>query len=88
MCWNISVLGGAIIICGLYLVLWGKKQEIRRTSKLTPSINCEESDQEDPIVPSNVIGVAPNFHALNEIVQLSSQQVQKDKESIDLDSKV
>ncbi|KAH0652487.1 hypothetical protein KY289_030165 [Solanum tuberosum] len=70
------------------MVLWGKKQEITRTSKLTPSINCEEYDQEDPIVPSNVIGIAPNFHPMNEMEQLSSQHVQKDKESIDLDSKV
>ncbi|XP_049344170.1 WAT1-related protein At1g25270-like [Solanum verrucosum] len=83
-----SVLGGAIIICGLYMVLWGKKQEITRTSKLTPSINCEEYDQEEPIVPSNVSGIAPNFHPMNEMEQLPSQQVQKDKESIDLDSKV
>ncbi|KAK6784008.1 hypothetical protein RDI58_017462 [Solanum bulbocastanum] len=83
-----SVLGGAIIICGLYMVLWGKRQEITRTSKLMPSKNCEESDHEDSIVPSNVIGIAPNFHPMNEMEQLSSQQVQKDKESIDLDSKV
>ncbi|KAG5594498.1 hypothetical protein H5410_035730 [Solanum commersonii] len=82
-----SLLGGAIIICGLYMVLWGKKQEITRTSKWTPSINCEVYDQEDPIVPSNVIGIAPNFHPMNEMEQLPSQQVQKDKESIDLDSK-
>ncbi|CAN4084743.1 unnamed protein product [Withania somnifera] len=83
-----SVVGAAIIICGLYMVLWGKNQEIRRTSKLTPSTNCEESDQEDHIVPSNVIGIAPKFHPMNEIEQLSSQQVLKDKESIILDSKV
>ncbi|MCD7467452.1 hypothetical protein HAX54_004894 [Datura stramonium] len=83
-----SVLGAAIIICGLYIVLWGKNQEIRRTSKLTPSTNYEESDQEDHIVPSNVIGIAPNFHPMNEMEELSSQQVLKEKESINLDSKV
>ncbi|XP_055822505.1 WAT1-related protein At1g25270-like [Solanum dulcamara] len=80
-----SVVGGSIIICGLYMVLWGKKQEITRTSKLTPSTNYEESDQED----HNVIGIASNFHPMNEMEQLSSQQVVKDdNESINLDSKV
>lgn len=62
------------------MVLWGKKEEIARTSKLTPSTN----DQEDPTVLSNVIGTAPNFHPMNEMEQLSMD----DKESINLDSKV
>ncbi|KAM3360798.1 WAT1-related protein [Capsicum galapagoense] len=83
-----SVMGATIIICGLYMVLWGKNQEIKRTSKLTPSTKYEESDQDDHIVPSNVIGIAPNFHPINEMVQLSSQVIIKEKESINLDSKV
>ncbi|XP_059292223.1 WAT1-related protein At1g25270-like [Lycium ferocissimum] len=86
-----SVLGAAIIVCGLYTVLWGKNQEIIRTSKLTPSMNYEGSDPEDHIITpncSNVIGIAPNFHPMNEMEELSNQQVLKEKESINLDSKV
>ncbi|XP_060171161.1 WAT1-related protein At1g25270-like [Lycium barbarum] len=52
-----SVLGAAIIVCGLYTVLWGKNQEIIRTSKLTPSTNYEESDPEDHIITPNCSNV-------------------------------
>lgn len=29
-----SVLGGVIIICGLYVVLWGKRNEMRKVDQL------------------------------------------------------
>ncbi|OIT39833.1 PREDICTED: WAT1-related protein At1g68170-like [Nicotiana attenuata] len=91
-----SVLGAAIIIFGLYVVLWGKNQEIKRASKLTPSKSSDELEQEDIVSNnkletncSNVIGIAPNFHPMNKMEGLSLQQALKEEEgSINLDSKV
>lgn len=32
-----SVLGALLIVCGLYMVLWGKSREMRRMAQLVPS---------------------------------------------------
>ncbi|KAL2343731.1 hypothetical protein Fmac_005016 [Flemingia macrophylla] len=32
-----SVIGAVLIVCGLYMVLWGKSKEMRRASHLAPS---------------------------------------------------
>ncbi|CAK9143408.1 unnamed protein product [Ilex paraguariensis] len=67
-----SVAGGGIIVCALYLVLWGKSKEMKRIAQLMPSKSSRESDQVDNVVTSsvetrkrisisNIIGVAPNF---------------------------
>ena len=32
-----SVLGAALIVCGLYMVLWGKKRETKTTTQPLPS---------------------------------------------------
>ena len=39
-----SVIGSAIIVVGLYVVLWGKSKEIKRLSKLAPSGSAIESN--------------------------------------------
>ncbi|GAB4829826.1 hypothetical protein Ancab_019476 [Ancistrocladus abbreviatus] len=37
-----SVLGALLIICGLYMVLWGKGKEMKRANKLMPSNDTQE----------------------------------------------
>ncbi|GAB4829793.1 hypothetical protein Ancab_019448 [Ancistrocladus abbreviatus] len=37
-----SVLGALLIICGLYMVLWGKGKETKRANKLMPSNDTQE----------------------------------------------
>ncbi|KAK2996042.1 hypothetical protein RJ640_002661 [Escallonia rubra] len=41
-----SVLGAVIIICGLYVVLWGKGKELRRIAQLMPSRSSKEEPEQ------------------------------------------
>ncbi|KAK4405082.1 WAT1-related protein [Sesamum angolense] len=67
-----SVLGAAIIICGLYSVLWGKSKEMKKITRLVPSKSFTEAthhEVEETARESfkgfnhanNVVAVAPNF---------------------------
>ncbi|CAI9770102.1 unnamed protein product [Fraxinus pennsylvanica] len=73
-----SVIGAAIIVLGLYAVLWGKSKEIKRISQLIPTKNFKEGDQADNIASesvknvcmdhsSNIMAIAPNFLPKSEI---------------------
>ncbi|CAK9160440.1 unnamed protein product [Ilex paraguariensis] len=68
-----SVLGAMIIVCGLYVVLWGKGKEMKRIAQLMPSKGSRETEQQTDgavafpvennksINSSNIMGIAPNF---------------------------
>ncbi|XP_019424688.1 PREDICTED: WAT1-related protein At1g25270-like [Lupinus angustifolius] len=45
-----SIIGAVLIVCGLYLVLWGKSQEIKKMNQLVPSQSPHQSDTVDIIV--------------------------------------
>ncbi|XP_028801002.1 WAT1-related protein At1g68170-like [Neltuma alba] len=52
-----SVIGGVLIICGLYVVLWGKGKEMKKMNQLVPSQSLHEiivtSPTEDKCAPHN-----------------------------------
>jgi hypothetical protein len=34
---NFSIFGAMLIVCGLYVVLWGKSEEMKKKNQLVPS---------------------------------------------------
>ncbi|EOX97421.1 Mtn21-like protein, putative isoform 2 [Theobroma cacao] len=41
-----SILGGILIVCGLYVVLWGKAKEMKQNTRLVPATHESERTQE------------------------------------------
>ncbi|KAL3515581.1 hypothetical protein ACH5RR_022483 [Cinchona calisaya] len=74
------VLGAFVIICGLYLVLWGKGKEMKRITQLMPT--SEKPDEQIEMTAETekymkscnmmVMGVAPNFLPTSEIEAIDS----------------
>ncbi|KZV38176.1 hypothetical protein F511_41768 [Dorcoceras hygrometricum] len=81
-----TVLGSTIIICGLYLVLWGKSKEIKKVSRLAPSSEDQslKGDHNVMIHGCGIMAVTPSFVADNEITQV----LEKEAEEPDLEAKV
>lgn len=50
-----SILGGMLLVCGLYMVLWGKNKEMKTITQLPPSIRFQGQLRCD-----NNTDVAPN----------------------------
>ncbi|KAG8364095.1 hypothetical protein BUALT_Bualt19G0091000 [Buddleja alternifolia] len=85
-----SVVGAAIIICGLYSVLWGKSKEIKKITRLVPSKSIKEPNEAGEIniqsfkgfsPINNVIAVAPNFIPESEIIEVFDDQEEEDLEA-------
>ncbi|XP_044488680.1 WAT1-related protein At1g68170-like isoform X2 [Mangifera indica] len=49
-----SVIGVTLIVCGLYVVLWGKAKELQEKTQLIPSKNSGESKSTEIVVHSPV----------------------------------
>ncbi|XP_022155994.1 WAT1-related protein At1g68170-like [Momordica charantia] len=49
------LLGGLLIICGLYIVLWGKSQEMKKITQLTPTESIEPQHERIDLVISSPI---------------------------------
>ncbi|KAK9286181.1 hypothetical protein L1049_014564 [Liquidambar formosana] len=47
-----SILGAMLIICGLYVVLWGKGKELVRITRLVPSKSSRESESIEVVITS------------------------------------
>lgn len=60
---NGSIVGAGLIVCGLYMVLWGKTREIKNKTQLMPSQECE-------LIDINVNAAEPNtqFKASNSAI--------------------
>ncbi|KAL0375960.1 UNVERIFIED_CONTAM: WAT1-related protein [Sesamum calycinum] len=92
-----SVLGAAIIICGLYSVLWGKSKEMKKITRLVPSKSFTEAthhEVEETARESfkgfnhanNVVAVAPNFLPESEILEVFD--VDEDDEDLEAAPKI
>ncbi|KAL8143150.1 hypothetical protein V2J09_016182 [Rumex salicifolius] len=54
-----SVMGGILIVSGLYAVLWGKAKEMKMLNKLAPSLNfVEDPKEEENLTTSKKINTA------------------------------
>ncbi|KAL7235990.1 hypothetical protein ACSBR1_019299 [Camellia fascicularis] len=74
-----SVLGAVVIVCGLYMVLWGKSKELKRIPQLMPSKSSEELEHIDIIVTSlteNNNGSSDNIVAVEEEEEEISSEVE------------
>uniref|UniRef100_A0A5B6YH78 WAT1-related protein n=1 Tax=Davidia involucrata TaxID=16924 RepID=A0A5B6YH78_DAVIN len=49
-----SVLGAVLIVIGLYVVLWGKREEMERIDQLMPSKSSRESERIEVFITSSV----------------------------------
>ncbi|KAB1206970.1 hypothetical protein CJ030_MR7G008114 [Morella rubra] len=45
-----SILGAVLIVCGLYVVLWGKGKEMKKITQLAPSKSFRESELTDIVI--------------------------------------
>ncbi|XP_027348406.1 WAT1-related protein At1g68170-like [Abrus precatorius] len=50
-----SALGAVLIVCGLYAVLWGKAQDLRKKSQLMPLENTQELENVEVVVTSTPV---------------------------------
>ncbi|KAL0412712.1 UNVERIFIED_CONTAM: WAT1-related protein, partial [Sesamum radiatum] len=92
-----SVLGAAVIICGLYSVLWGKSKEMKKITRLVPSKSFTEAthhEVEETARESfkgfnhanNVVAVAPNFLPESEILEVFDED--EDDEDLEAAPKI
>ncbi|KAI3445682.1 hypothetical protein Pfo_002347 [Paulownia fortunei] len=44
------LIGGILIVCGLYVVLWGKSKELKKVNQIRPE-NVKENKQVEPLPP-------------------------------------
>lgn len=44
--------GAALIVCGLYAVLWGKNKEMKKVSQLVPLRTFQETEKIEVVVSS------------------------------------
>ncbi|KAK4476869.1 hypothetical protein RD792_016033, partial [Penstemon davidsonii] len=84
-----SVLGAAIIVSGLYTVLWGKNKEMKKKVGLVPSKSFSRTNHQVETesfkafnhANVNVLAVTPNFVPENEIVQVFHDDEEEDFQS-------
>lgn len=60
------MLGAAVIVCGLYVVLWGKGKEIKRRAQLMPSSCSKDSQQQVHVLEGTTGGASINSSPLAE----------------------
>lgn len=57
-----SIFGGMLIVCGLYMVLWGKNKEMKMMTQLLPSIRFQDQlrcdDNNTNIVEPNALFIS------------------------------
>lgn len=78
-----SVIGAAVIICGLYSVLWGKSKEVKKITRLVPSKSFTDANEVEETARgsfkgfnhgTNVMAVTPNFVPESEILEVFDEE--------------
>lgn len=54
------MLGAITIVCGLYVVLWGKGKEMKRIAQLMPEVSSGDSSKPIDIVITSSLGASEN----------------------------
>ncbi|XP_023895506.1 WAT1-related protein At1g68170 [Quercus suber] len=67
-----SIIGAALIVCGLYVVLWGKGREMKKITQLAPSECPSESDLTRIVITSPMDGDNNNNSASVKVNGLST----------------
>ncbi|KAM7482237.1 hypothetical protein LguiB_006820 [Lonicera macranthoides] len=67
-----SVLGAVVIVCGLYVVLWGKGKEMKRRTQLMPSSCSKDAQQQVHVLDGTTGGASINSSPLAENNKTSS----------------
>ncbi|THG21316.1 WAT1-related protein At1g25270-like [Camellia sinensis] len=90
-----SVIGAGVIVCGLYMVLWGKGKELKRITQLMPSKSARESECIDIIVTSltennngssnDIVAVIPSSPSIlyNDALDVDILEINKKEEQQD-----
>lgn len=61
-----SAIGAVLIVCGLYMVLWGKSREMKKIAQLVPSKNTQEAEAIQVVVVSTpIVEDHDKVHAYN-----------------------
>lgn len=83
---NDSILGAALIVCGLYMVLWGKSREMKMKNQPEPSKSSQESQsQSSEIATASAIN-NNNYGNNRSIKNISSNSLTTLSVAIDGDS--
>ncbi|KAM4098166.1 hypothetical protein ACJW30_07G056300 [Castanea mollissima] len=67
-----SIIGATLIVCGLYVVLWGKGREMKKITQLAPSECSPESDLTHIVITSPMDGDNNNNSASVKVNDLST----------------
>lgn len=49
------MIGAVLIVCGLYVVLWGKSKEVKKVTQLVPSEIIQETEAVEVVVTSTPV---------------------------------
>jgi hypothetical protein len=72
---NFSIFGAMLIVCGLYVVLWGKSEEMKKKNQLVPSQSSNKFGTVEIVVEDK-----NNHNNSNGQSQGNTLQVVKDNE--------
>ncbi|KAK7400264.1 hypothetical protein VNO78_11467 [Psophocarpus tetragonolobus] len=72
-----SVIGGVLIVCGLYMVLWGKGKEMEKVNQSVPSEITQEHEATEVVVMSTTINNDDSNTISNTIANCRSNIVAK-----------
>lgn len=75
-----SVIGAALIVCGLYMVVWGKNKEMKKKKEMEMASSRDQSQRFD-----NQIQIVTDSQSTNGDCSLHSNPNQSKQEEIDND---
>jgi len=78
-CVAFSVVGAVLIVCGLYMVLWGKSKEMKNITQLVPSETIREAEAVEVVVVSTPMDYEKCDHNNNRSeITATTRNVDKD----------